>query len=78
MPIHGKNLKHFLLQNQKAYDLETWYAALDARVLPNCSNYDPRLTMTYFAAKSNLVPYAFVWEKCKTMDISETIVVYDV
>ena len=25
-----------------------------------------------------LVPYAFIWEKGKTMDISETIVVYDV
>ena len=29
-------------------------------------------------AKSNLVPYAFVWEKVKTMDFSETIVVYDI
>ena len=25
-----------------------------------------------------MVPYAFVWEKCKTMGFSETIVVYDV
>ena len=29
-------------------------------------------------ARSNLVPYAFVWEKGKTMDFSETIVVHDV
>ena len=28
--------------------------------------------------RSNLVPYAFVWEKVKTMDLSETIVVYDI
>ena len=28
-------------------------------------------------ARSPLVPYAFVWEKGKTMDFSETIVVYD-
>ena len=28
-------------------------------------------------ARSNLVPYAFVWEKGKTMDFSETNVVYD-
>ena len=28
-------------------------------------------------AMSNLVPYAFVWEKGKTMDFSETIVIYD-
>ena len=28
-------------------------------------------------ARSNLVRYAFVWENGKTMDFSETIVVYD-
>ena len=43
-----------------------------------CSNDDPDLTMTYFTARSNLVSYAFVWEKGKTMDFSETIVVYDI
>ena len=42
-----------------------------------CSDDDPGLTFTYFMARSNLVPYAFVWEKGKTMDFSETIVVYD-
>ena len=42
-----------------------------------CSNDDPGLTLTYFTARSNLAPYAFVWEKGKTMDFSETIVVYD-
>ena len=41
------------------------------------SNDYPGLTLTYFTARSNLVPYAFVWEKGKTMDFSETIVVYD-
>ena len=39
-----------------------------------CSNDDPGLTLTYFMARSNLVPYAFVWEKGKTMDFSETVV----
>ena len=29
MPIYGKNVKN-LLQNQKADDLKTWYAATDA------------------------------------------------
>ena len=42
-----------------------------------CSNDDPGLTLTYFTARSNLVSYAFVWEKGKTMDFSETIIVYD-
>ena len=36
-----------------------------------CSNDDPGLTLTYF------VPYAFVREKGKTMDFSETVVFYD-
>ena len=43
-----------------------------------CSNDDPELTLTYFTVRSNLVPYAFVLEKGKTVDFSETFVVYDV
>ena len=42
-----------------------------------CANDDPGLTLTYFMAMSNLVPYAIVWEKVKTVDFSETIMVYD-
>ena len=30
------------------------------------------LMLTYFMARSNLVPYEFVWVKGKTMDFSET------
>ena len=37
----------------------------------------PGWILTYFTEMSNLVPYAFVWEKGKTMDFSETIAVYD-
>ena len=33
MPIYGKKLKNLLLRNQKADNLETWYAASGARVL---------------------------------------------
>ena len=43
-----------------------------------CSNDDPVLTLTYFTARSNSIPYAFVWEKGKTMDFPKTIVVYDI
>ena len=42
-----------------------------------CSNDDLGLTLTYFTVRSHLVHFAFVWEKSKTMDFSETIVVYD-
>ena len=43
-----------------------------------CSNDAPVFTLTYFTARSNCVPYDFIWEKVKTMDFSETIVVYDI
>ena len=42
------------------------------------SNDDAGLTLTYFTARSNLVPYAFVWEKGKTIEFSESIIAYDV
>ena len=41
MPLYGKNLKNFLLWNQKADDLETWYDI-------------PGLALTYFTERSNL------------------------
>ena len=75
-----KTLNNLLLWNQKADDLESWYAASGIRVLhlPSLFKWCPGLTLAYFTARSNLDPYAFVWEKCKTMDFSETIVVYDI
>ena len=59
----------------------TLKVCMQHRMLENyqvCSNDDPGLTLTYFTVRSNLVPYAFVWEKVKTMDFSETVVVYDI
>ena len=35
IPIYGKNLNNRLLWNQKADGLESWFAALGIRVLPN-------------------------------------------
>ena len=38
MPIYGKNLKQIfflLLRKQKVDDLETWYAASGAQILPS-------------------------------------------
>ena len=74
-PYMVKTWKILLLWNQKVDDLETLYAASGIWVLPND---DTVLTLTYFTARSNLVPYTFVWEKVKTMDFSESTVVYDV
>ena len=42
------------------------------------SNDNPVLTLTYFTTRSDLVPYAFVWQKVKIMDFSGTIAVYDI
>ena len=42
-----------------------------------CSNDDPGVTLTYFTARSNLVTLAFLWEKVKTVDFSETIAASD-
>ena len=42
------------------------------------SNDDPGMTLTFFMARSNLVPYAFVWEKGKTMDFFYKNVVCDI
>ena len=70
MPIYGKNL---LLWNQKVDDLETWYEALSAQVLLSLLNDDSGLTLTYFTARSNLVPYAFIWEKGKTMELGTQV-----
>ena len=72
-----KTLKNLLLRNQKADDFDILYATLGARELPNCSNDDPGLTLSYFVTRLNLVPYAFEWEKGNAMYFLETIVVYD-
>ena len=56
MPIN------LLLLNPKAHGLETWYAASGTQVLPNSTD-DHELTLSYFTAWSNLVPFAFVWGK---------------
>ena len=50
-----KTFKNLLLWNQKADDVETWYAVMLTQVLPNLSNDDPGLTLTYFTARLNLV-----------------------
>ena len=41
------------------------------------SNDDHRKTLTYFTARSNLVIKAFLSEKVKTVDFSETIAACD-
>ena len=78
MAIYSKNLKKIFFSGTKRP--MTLNFGMHHRVIEYyqiCSNNDPGLTLTYFTARSNLVPYAFVWEKGETMDFSETIVVCD-
>ena len=77
MPIYGKNLKIFFSGTKRLMTLNVGMQHRVLEVYQVCSNDDPGLTLTYFTATSNLVPYAFVWEKGKTMDFSDTIVVCD-
>ena len=42
-----------------------------------CSNDGPGLTLGYIMARSNFVTYAFLEEKVKTVDFSETIAAFD-
>ena len=68
MSIYGKNLNKSSSPEQKGRwpwnGMQHWVF----KYYKVCSNDDPVFTLTYFSARSNLVPYAFVWE---------TIVVYD-
>ena len=68
--ISGKNL---LTQNQWTDFHETWYVALDTRIMIVCSNDNPGLTLTCFTTMSSCVTYAFLYEKVKRIDFSETI-----
>ena len=74
-----KTLKNLLLWNQKADNLESRYATLGTWILTSLFNWWPwvDLDLCYGNVKfCPLCPYV-VWEKGKTMDFSETIVVCD-
>ena len=64
MPIYGKkNLKIFFAGTKRSMTLKLVMQQQVLKYYQVYSNYDPGLTLTYFTAKSNLVPYAFVLEK---------------
>ena len=72
-----KTLKIFFSGTERSVTLKLGMQHWVLEYYQISSNDDPGLTLTYFTARSNLVPYAFVWEKGKTKDFSETIVVFD-
>ena len=38
-----------------------------------CANIEYRLTLTYFMARTNLIPNAFIWENLKFVHFSITV-----
>ena len=72
-PCTVKNLKNLLLWNQKADDLESWYAWSGVRVLPTLLKWWPWVDLDLFYRKVKIDP---LWENGKTIDFSETIVIY--
>ena len=74
MPIYCENLKISSSKRLMTLKLGMQHQVLEYYQV--CSNDDLGLTLTYSRVRSNLVPYAFVWEKGKTMDFSVTILVY--
>ena len=58
MPIYSKNVNHFLLWNQRPMTLKVGIRHRVIEYYHICSNDAPGLTLTYFMARSYLVPYA--------------------
>ena len=69
MPIYGKNLKTiFFFRTKRPMTLNLGMHHWVLEYYQVYSNDDPGLTLTYFTARSNLVPHAFVCEKGKIME----------
>ena len=76
MPIYGKNLKKSSAEPKGRWPWNL-VCSMGSRVLPGLFRWWPWVDLDIIYSKIRFGPYAFVWEKGKTMDFSETIVVYD-
>ena len=63
MPTYGKNLKKSSSPELKADDLDTWYAASGARVLPNLFKLWPFVDLDLFYGKVIFGPLCFCMGK---------------
>ena len=62
-PIYGKNHLNIFFSGTKrlmAMGLGMWDWGFGPYQI--CTNDESRLTLTYFMARSNLIPIAFIWE----------------
>ena len=73
MPIYGKNPSKIFSRTGRLISTKLGMSHRGLQSVIVCSNDDPRVTFTYFTARSNLVTYVFLWEKVKTVDFSETV-----
>ena len=70
MPIYGKNIKKEIIFSGTKRPM-TMKIGMQHWVLEYYqvrSNGVPGMTLTCFMSRSNLVPYALIWGKGKTMD----------
>ena len=78
MPLYAKKtFKIFFSGTERQMNLKL---GMQHQVLENYQvlfKWCPWVDIDLFYGK-NLVPYAFVWEKVKTMEFSEIIIVYDI
>ena len=78
MPIYDKNpSKIFFSGTGRPISTKLGKKHRGLRPIIACSNDDPQVTLTCFTAGSNLVTKAFLWEKVKIVDFSETIAASD-
>ena len=63
IPIYGENLKKIFSGTKQPMTSKVGMQHWVFEYYQVYSNDDPGLTLTYFTARSNLVPYAFVWGK---------------
>ena len=75
MPIYGKNHKNIFSGTKRAMTLKRCTQDWVLEFYQVCSNNDHCLTLKHLMARLSLVPCDFVWEKVKTIDFTETIVV---
>ena len=79
MPKYGKNLICIFSGTKRLMTLKLGMQHQVLQYYQVCSNDDLGLTLTYITTKVKFVPYAFVWgKKVKTMEFSETVLVYDI
>ena len=72
-PIYGKNPSKIFSGTGRPISTKHGMYQRGLQPIIVCSNDEPGVTLTYFTARSNLVTYAFLKEKVKTVDFSETI-----